>query len=120
MDSNADTFAYLATLYAVDEEDGVVQRRRLNSFAHLEYDQTSKFAERALAADHPDRLWLAVKFSTFLSDVYRIKLNASMRAQNAYTAASSLEKEARGGRGKEEMCGESDYLIGLLWILSAY
>jgi hypothetical protein len=34
MDRNADTFAYLATLYAVDEEDGVVQRRRLNSFAH--------------------------------------------------------------------------------------
>ena len=111
----------MATLYAInEEEDGVVQRRASNSLAHLEYDETTRFAERALAADHPDRLWLAVKFSTFLSDVYRCKLDARRIAQNAYTAASSLGKVARCGRGEEEMCGESDYLMGVLWILSAY
>lgn len=109
----------MATLSTNDEKHSDV-RAALNNAAHVAYGGITRFAEILLAADHPDRLWLAVKFSTFLYDVYRIKLNASMRAQNAYTAASSLEKEARGGRGKEEMCGESDYLIGLLWILSAY
>ena len=92
-----------------------------NELAHLTYGATMWFAKTALAADHPDRLWLAVKYSTFLSDGYRYKLDSRWVAQNAYSAASSVPKEAEDGRGEGEgMCGESDYLMGLLWILSAY
>jgi hypothetical protein len=91
-----------------------------NELAHLTYGATMWFAKTALAADHPDRLWLAVKYSTFLSDGYRYKLDSRWVAQNAYSAASSVPKEAGDGRGEGEgMCGESDYLMGLLWILSA-
>lgn len=87
--------------------------------ARMEYDQNSRFAERTLAADHPERLRLAVKFSKFFSDVYKDKAAAHKIGHDAYTAAFSMEKEARS-RGEGGMSRESNHLMDILWMRFVY
>jgi hypothetical protein len=85
--------------------------------ARKEYEKTTIFAETALAADHPARLHLAVRYSAFLSGLYRDKPAARRVSHEAWMAGSSLEaREVRRGRGEEEIDPESGRLMGLLWV----
>lgn len=84
----------------------------------MDYARTTKFAKTALVADHPERLRLAIKYSTFLSGAYGNRSAARRVSYDAWMAASLLEViEARRGRGGEDIDPESERLRGLLWVL---
>jgi hypothetical protein len=88
------------------------------SLARMEYEKTTIFAKTALPGDRPARLDLAVKYSTFLSGLYRDKPAAHRVSHEAWIAGASLEaKEARRGRGEEEVDPESGRLMRLLWVM---
>jgi hypothetical protein len=112
-DRTADTFAYSATLYTANWPSCL--REASNNLARIEYDETTVFAETAVAAVHPERLRLAIKYSTFLRSACKDKRAARRISSKAWLAAFSSEAmEARRERG-EELDLESKRLRGLLW-----